>query len=528
LSTIDDLLKARYYQPGESTWEDVCKRVSSFLMNAPWLKASLYHYMVDKAFIPSTPVLANAGTRLPMMCSCFVIGLEDSIAGIMKSLTETMMIQKFGGGVGIDFSPIRADGSRVASTNGIASGPVSFMGFWNEGMNVIKQGGKRQGALMGTLNVHHPDLIRFLRAKTVEGKLTNFNLSVTLDSLFFDNLTNGNGMTYACGLNAEGILDEIAANTWKNGEPGLLFLDNINAHNPYGIPITCTNPCGEVPLPPHGACCLGSINLNHALDETETGWKLNHDKLRELIFLGVVALNQVLDKTWWPLKEIEDFEMQYRPIGLGVMGLADMLVKVGVPYTESAEYVGRLFKYIYDVARHHADHIAGDNGIRRNATVLSVAPTGSIAMLADASYSIEPYFSLVYTKKVNAGEFAFRVDTLNQVLAKRDLPRPLRDEMEILKTGSVQSTSLPNDFKELFRTASEIPWEKHMAVMTAVQQNVDNAVSKTINLPASTSIAEVKSIIIQAHANGLKGLTMYRARSREKEVMECATGTCSI
>jgi ribonucleoside-diphosphate reductase alpha chain len=527
LSTIEDLLKARYYQPSEGSWEDVCKRVSSFLMPAPWLRAHLMNDMLNKRFLPSTPVLANAGTRVPMMCSCFVIPVEDSIAGIMQSLTDTMMIQKYGGGVGLDFSPIRCDGSRVNSTNGIASGPVSFMEFWNSGMNVIKQGGKRQGALMGVLNVHHPDLLKFINAKEKEGRLTNFNISVSLDASFFKDIEDMNTTVYPCGHTAQYILNFLVKNTWRNGEPGVLFLDNINKDSPYKEPIYTTNPCGEVPLPAYGACCLGSINLNHALNKDEKGWSFSRDKLNMLVSTGITTLNAVIDKTWWPLEKIEEFENANRPIGLGVMGLADMLAKLGLPYWGDG-FVKKLFATMREMAEHWASHYSQETGKPRNKTVLSIAPTGSIAMLADASYSVEPYFSLAYVKKVNAGEFKGKVEVLNEVLGDSGICDLDAINQEVVNTGSVQNTNLPADLKYVFRTAQEIPYSQHLQVQADVQFSVDNAVSKTINLPKATTEAEIASIILTAHKLGIKGLTMYRAGSREVEVMGCPTGTCSI
>jgi ribonucleoside-diphosphate reductase alpha chain len=529
LSTIDDLLRARYYHTGEHTWSDLCHRVANNIMDVNWLKTALFNSMNAKQFLPSTPVLANAGSKKPMLCSCFVIPVEDSITGIMQSLTDTMMIQKYGGGVGIDFSPIRADNSIVTSTGGKASGPVSFMGFWNEGMNVIKQGGKRQGALMGVLNVNHPDLLRFIQAKEVEGRLTNFNISVALDHKFFENVALCSGYVYPCGKNAGEILGILAHNTWRNGEPGVIFLDNINANNPYNVEITTVNPCGEQPLPPYGACCLGSINLNHALKPGKQGglMSLDKDKLRELVSMGVLALNEILNKTWWPLQKIADFEQQWRPIGLGVMGLADALAKMGIPY-RGGGFVKDLFKLIREYAEDAAHHYATETGKPMNATVLSIAPTGSIAMLADASYGIEPYFSLAYTKKVAAGEFKCKVNVLDEVLESQEIGWSNENQRELEATGSVQNTWLPDEIKYLFRTAQEISPAEHLQVQADVQASVDSAISKTINLPSSTTEQEIADIIVKAHSLGIKGLTMYRARSREVEVMECPTGSCSI
>lgn len=528
MADIQDLLMARYYHPGENNWKALCSRVANFLYpDIKWLGVQLYSAMATKQFIPSTPVLANAGSPLPMLCSCFVVPIEDSIDSIMKSLTDTVKIQKYGGGVGLDFSNIRPEGNIVSTTNGRASGPVSFMGLWNTAMDVVKQGGKRQGALMGAMSVHHQDLYQFIKAKEVEGKLTNMNISVALTEQFFNDLERHT--PYACGFTPQQILNDIAYNAWRNGEPGILFLDNINKNNPYGVPITVCNPCAELPLPPYGACCLGSINLNACLDFNGKVWVLNHDKLRYFVNLGVNTLNTVLDKTWWPLPEIVEFEKVNRPIGLGVMGLADMLVKLGVVYGKSSSFITELFADIHQMAEDAARHYAITTLKPMNKTLLSIAPTGSIAMLADCSYGIEPYFSLAYTKKVNAGEFYAEAPVLTEVVHNWGIPYTEIDHNIVISTGSVQQTNLPNDIKLLFRTATEIPWDEHLLLLADVQSQVDNAVSKTINLPNKTSVDTVRKIIMLAHTLGVKGLTVYRSGSREVEVMnDCPSGACSI
>lgn len=521
MNSVQELLQQRYYHKGEDKWEDVANRVANFLFpNSPGMSMSTAVALNLKTFVPSSPVLMNAGSPFPMMCSCFVLPVSDDIRGIMKSLSDTVFIQKYGGGVGLNFSAIRPEGSLVRTTGGSASGPVSFMGFWNEAMNVIRQGGKRQGAMMGVLNWDHPDLDLFLNAKSQEGELTNFNLSVGLDDMFWKHVQeNTNG--------AQKVLYDIARHAWENGEPGVLFLDNINLGNRYGIPITATNPCGEVPLPPYGACCLGSINLNSALKPHENVLDVDYYRLQYLVRLGVDVLNSIIDKTMWPIPETEAFMMQYRPIGLGVMGLADMLAKLGLAYGSRSSYlfVHDLFEFIYKEARGWSEY--RDYG---NTTLLSVAPTGSIAMIAEASYSIEPFFSISGTKNVEAGTYAMSQNTFHEVLEMVEEELTGEDEEIIQRTGSVQDTSLSEHTKAIFKTANEIHPLNHLGIQTAVQEHVDNAVSKTINLPSATTIDEIMDIIVQAHAQGAKGLTVYRNKSRETEVFTagCPTGTCSL
>jgi ribonucleoside-diphosphate reductase alpha chain len=515
MTDIANLLQSRYYQPGEGSWTDLIGRVVNYVYGAGNVKdkARAVEALMSKAFVPSSPVLMNAGTRYPMMCSCFVLPVEDNIQSIMQTLSQTVFIQKFGGGVGINFSKIRAEGSRIRSTNGIASGPVSFMGFWNEGMNVIRQGGKRQGAMMGILNVEHPDLELFLNAKQREGRLTNFNLSTMIPAEFWLQPES----------QRDAQLTRIAGHTWANGEPGVLFKDNINATPHYGaLEIEATNPCGEVPLPPYGACTLGSINLARMMAYDDGGYTFDWAKFEHHIEVGIEFLDSVIDTTWWPIQEVADFETQYRPIGLGVLGLADTLAMLKIPYgtDDALQFTETLMIFVRDKARAFADKLANERGLPRNATTLSIAPTGTIAMLAGASYSIEPFFTFTGQKHVEAGEFQIDSSIVGTV-AKLFNETPSRaDQESIQATGTVAETGLSQEVKEVLRTANEIPWETHVAMQALVQKYVDNAVSKTINMPHSATIEDVRRAIVMAHEMGCKGLTLYRAGSRDKEVIE--------
>ncbi len=524
---VQNLLKQRYYRPGETSWTHLVSRVVGHLEKTKYWGDTYRDAMLKFELVPSSPVLMNAGSDRPMMCSCFVLPVSDSIAAIMKSLTDTVMIQKYGGGVGLNFSPIRQEGSIVSSTQGRASGPVSFMEFWNAAMNVIRQGGKRQGAMMGVLNVDHPNLQLFLAAKSQEGKLTNFNLSVGLTQEFFVDYLLESAKVYPCGLTASQILTLIAEGIHANGEPGVLFLDNINASNPYPLRISACNPCGEVPLPPYGACCLASINLN-ALIGGDTFDTVNWNKLEELTILGVKMLNRILETTWWPTDEVAEFMHTYAPIGLGVMGLADLLAKLELPYGSSGalEVVDEIFSLMRQVAEETS------NG--RNRTVLSVAPTGSIAMIAGASYGIEPYFSLFYTKKVEAGEFHVMpqpfIDAMQQHLGLD--PRTSEEFTELRETGSIQHIfQEAHPLEPVFKTANEINPFDHLVMQATIQRHVDNSVSKTINLPTNYSVSSIVLLLRQAHELGIKGLTMYRQGSREIEVIQagnCPTGECEL
>ncbi|MEA3407076.1 MAG: ribonucleotide reductase N-terminal alpha domain-containing protein, partial [Chloroflexota bacterium] len=480
MADIDDLLKARYYQEGETQWGQIAERVANQLFPKDSKEWQETRWAIQrKKFMPSSPVLMNAGTQRPMMSSCFVLPIEDDIDAIMNSLHNTVRIQKYGGGVGINFSPIRPEGSKISTTGGKASGPVSFMKFWNCAMQVIRQAGKRQGALMGVLNWDHPDLDRFIEAKKEEGILTNFNLSLGLDEAFWEMLEEGDEY-------AQSVLSKVAKAAYNNGEPGVLFLDRINENSAYHQRIEATNPCGEVPIPPYGACCLGSINLKECvvLGEEE-GFQFDWEEFLRLVDLGIHVLDRVVAKSWWPIPEIEEFERQHWPLGLGVMGLADTLALLEIPYAseEAQAWVDRLMRTMRETADAASKRISEKYDHPRHATVMSIAPTGSISMLAGCSYSIEPYFTLSGVKNVEQGTFAIQNGVFQRILDLHEIELSNRDRQTISETGSVQSTSLPPDIKRLFLTATEMAPEWHISMQSIIQSYVDNSVSKTINLP---------------------------------------------
>lgn len=500
---IEQLLQDRYYAPGESSWKHIADRVTRYLYREERAldQLDVYNALKNKEFLPSSPVLMNAGRDVPMLHSCFVLPLADDLESILKSFRDTMMIQKFGGGVGLDFTPIRKANSPIASTGGKASGPVSFMKMWNTGMDVIKQAGKRQGALMGVLHIEHPDVADFIAAKTMEGDLTNFNISVAITDKFINDWANHSEETYPSGFTAYELMDMIAAGIWTNGEPGIMFIDHVNKLNKYDEPITCMNPCGEIPIPPYGACCLGSVNLASCLIESGPDYTFNWVKLDTLTRLGIEFLNRVVDKGVYILPEVQAFQSKYRPIGLGVMGLAEVLASLGIPYdSQPARLMAERIMYRMRKEAWVLKHKYG------NTTALSIAPTGTLAMFAGTSYSIEPYFALKYTKKVEAGDFE-----VNEPILDRTIDRWGKDKaLHILKT------------------ATEIAPADHIRMQAAVQRYVDNSVSKTINMQPDTTIKDIKHYIHLAYTYDLKGLTMYRSGSRDKEVIECINGSCSL
>lgn len=529
MNDVQSLLEARYYAPGESTWGELVQRVVDFVCYGKTWRNRAHAAILDREFLPGSPILMNAGRKVPMLHSCFVLPIEDSIESIMRTLSETVFIEKYGGGVGINFSAIRADGSPISSTGGKASGPVSFLGLWNAAMDAVKQAGKRQGALMGVLNVDHPDLLKFIHAKTEEGKLTNFNISVGFTREF----AGAEGShPFPCGKTKAELMEIISKSIWRNGEPGILFLDNINDNNPYDVPIISTNPCGEIPIPPYGVCCLGSINLNACLTKE---WEFDWGKFKKLIGIGIRFLDATLDRADFILPTTTAFAHQWRPLGLGVMGLADILAKMGMEYggEECLSFLRSLFSFMRGEARQVARHLLKEeNRLRRNTTLLAIAPTGTIAMIAGCSYSIEPYFKLAYTKVVDSGEFRVIEPALLEIGDRRGYLPIFQENLSwILDTGSIQSDGIDPKFSKLFLTASEISWQKHIIVQATIQKYVDNAVSKTINMPNWAGWENVQQAICMAWYEGCKGLTIYRESSRETEVFQnynCPTGRCEL
>lgn len=516
----ENILKERYYLPDEKSWSNICFRVSKFIGGSEDEKDDFYHEMYDMKFIPNSPTLMNAGTDNPMLSACFYLPVEDSIESIFDAIKYGAMIHKLGGGTGYNFSKLRAEGSPVGSTNGVASGPVSFMKIFDAATEQIKQGGKRRGANMGSLMVNHPDIKKFITCKSKEGDIKNFNISVWLTDEFLNHPN-------------EEVMNLIIEGIYKNGEPGLLFYDTVNAANPnpeLGA-LEGVNPCSEAILHPYESCNLGSINLTKFVAGDHFDWV----KLSKSIRIAVRFLNKVINKNKYPLKEIEVATKTTRKIGLGVMGWADALIMMGIRYgsDESFNLAEELMKYIGEVAKHE------NNG---NSSLTAIAPTGTISIFANVSSGIEPNFSFVYERKNAAGSGKVinpLFDKELKKLLKTDMKSPhipektkkyltykkfddVYDEVidYCFKHGSIQSIEwLPDEFKEVFVTAMDISWEDHIYMQAAFQKYVDQSISKTINLPNNATKEDIKKAIYLAASLGCKGLTMYREGSRECEVL---------
>lgn len=553
------VLERRYLLKDElgkiiETPQEMFRRIASFIAHVDLLydkntdvdrlEEDFYHLMANLEFLPNSPTLMNAGTSMNQLSACFVLPVPDSVEGIFNTLKYMALIHKSGGGVGFSFSNLRPQGDVVRSTKGIASGPLSFMRIFDVATEVIKQGGRRRGANMAIMNVNHPDVLDFIKAKEMEGPLSNFNLSVGVDDQFMQavkegepyDLVNPRNQEVVKSLSAREVFDFMVEMAWKSGDPGIIFLDQINHTHPVSHlgRINATNPCGEQPLLDYESCNLGSVNLARMVKDGKFLW----DKLDFVVKTAVHFLDNVIDANLFPLKEIETQSLKTRKLGLGVMGFAEMLIMMGIPYNtqKALEWARRIMRFISKNSREASAGLGTNRGsfpafkgskwhregfnAMRNATTTTIAPAGTLSIIAGVSSGIEPLFAVCYIREVMEGTQLLEVNGLFEKIAREKGFYTPELMMKIARRHSLQGLNeIPPDIKNLFVTAHQMDPQWHVEIQAAFQEFVDNGVSKTVNLPGEAPPQDVKAVFILAHQLKCKGITVYRYGSREKQVL---------
>ncbi len=545
------VLRARYLLKDSSgnvieTPEGLFQRVSKAISESERLygedpyywQERFYELLTQLRFLPNSPLLMNAGKEMGQLAACFVLPVEDSMVSIFETLKNAAMILQSGGGTGFNFSKLRPRADVVRSTGGIASGPVSFMKIYNTATDVIKQGGARRGANMGILRVDHPDILDFVRAKREKAELENFNISVSITDAFMEalkkdeeyELINPRTGQPARRIKAKEVFDEVVRCAWETGDPGVIFIDRINRANPtpHIGQIESTNPCGEQPLLPYEACVLGSMNLSKYVKDR----KILYDELARDIAVAVRFLDDAIDANKYLIPDIEVMHKGNRKIGLGVMGWADMLVLLGIPYNskDAFKFARELMKFIRDTGWKASEELAKKRGpfpnfkasiydrhgmpVLRNATVTTIAPTGTLSIIADCSSGIEPYFALAYRRLILDTEL-FEVNKYFVKIAREQGFYSEELMEKVIRKGNLRGIKeVPSRIKRLFKTAHEIPPEDHIEMQAAFQEYTDNAVSKTINLPRNARPEDVAKAFLLAYEKGCKGVTVFRYGSK--------------
>jgi ribonucleoside-diphosphate reductase alpha chain len=516
------------------------------------LSEIFFRIMASLDFLPNSPCLMNAGRELQQLAACFVLPVEDSLDSIFETVKQTALIHQSGGGTGFSFNHLRPKDDTVQSTGGMASGPVSFMRVFNMATEVIKQGGTRRGANMGVLRVDHPDIMEFITIKQQPNEMSNFNLSVGMIKVFMEalekddeySLINPRTKQEVRRMRAREVLEAIVSVAWETGDPGVLFLDRINEANPTPElgEIESTNPCGEVPLLPYEPCVLGSINLSQMVRKKDGTWEVDFEKIRRIVREAIHFLDNVIDMNQYPLPQIDQMAKGNRKIGLGVMGLAHFLIRLGIPYNsqKALEVVKGLMSFIQNQARERSAELAVERGAfpnyrgsiydkpggmrLRNATVTTIAPTGTLSLLANCSSGIEPLFAIQYTRRaLEDMEFQILDPLFIELGEKEGFLNP--EIIQSIAEGATlqEITNVPKHIKELFVTSFEVTPSMHIRIQAAFQEYTDNAVSKTINFPRDATKEEIKEAYLMAYQERCKGITIYRSGSKGDQVLTCGT-----
>ncbi len=529
------------------TFQEFMEFVQTKPTSTPEIIDQYYNVMTRLEFVPNSPTLMNAGARLGQLSACFVLPVGDSIEEIFDALKYQAMIHKSGGGTGFSFSRLREKDDLVGSTKGVASGPVSFMKIFDITTDVIKQGGKRRGANMGILRYDHPDIMEFIMSKDSENTiLSNFNISVGMTDEFFEkldadeyvDLRSPRSGKIVSRIKARSMWDTIINKAWQTADPGLIFLDEINRKNPvrHIADIEATNPCGEQPLMPYEPCNLGSINLGKFVKDGSVDW----DHLKEVIRISTKFLDDVIDANKFPVEKIEKMARTTRKIGLGYMGFADLLALLGIPYNsgDGLEMGERVMSFLEKESHAESHDLAEERGVfpgwygsthekegitMRNSTTTTIAPTGTISIIANCSSSIEPLFAIAFVRHVLNGQELMEVNPIfEQMLKDRNLYS--EDLMhEVAVTGNLHNIALPDDIKRVFVTAHEIDPEWHVLMQATFQRYCDSGVSKTINLPSTATPEDIAKAYLMAHELHCKGITVYRDRSKIEQVLYSGT-----